>query len=365
MKVVIAGGGTAGHVNPAIALASAFDEAKVTFIGTTEGAEATLVPRAGFPLETVAVRGFDRARPATVVAIAARAASGAAAARRCLARLAPDVVVGMGGYVSLPVCMAAASRHTPIVLHEQNIVLGLANRMCKPVARKIGVSFEDTLAAAGRRGVLVGNPVRREIAAIDKVADRTKGHEIFDLDPERKTLLVFGGSQGAQRINQAALGLSSMWAGRADIQVLHIAGRVESGWFVEQAKQRLGSGRLLYRVVGYVEDMVKAYAVADLALCRGGATTVAELGVVGLPAIIVPYPYHRDLQQERHGRVLQRAGAAVVLADDETTSERVAAEVGRLLEDEASLERMRAAAVALGRPDAATRLSRLVAETIT
>lgn len=362
MKVVIAGGGTAGHVNPAIALASAFEEAEVTFVGTTEGAEATLVPGAGFPFETVDVRGFDRARPASLVTTGVRAVKAAGDARRCLRRLSPDVVVGMGGYVSLPVCLAARAGRTPVVLHEQNIVLGLANRVCKPIAKRIAVSFEETLGAAGPRGVLVGNPVGSDIAGIDREADRKRGHESFDLDPRRKTVLVFGGSQGAQRVNQAAIGLTSMWANRDDLQVLHIAGRIESGSFLEQARQRLGSGVLIYRVVGYVERMVEAYAVADVALCRGGATTVAELGVVGLPSVIVPYPYHRDRQQERHGRVLERAGAAVVLADDETTSDRVAAELGRLLDDESMLAEMRKGALRTGRPDAARRLARVVTE---
>ncbi len=362
MNVVIAGGGTAGHVNPAIALASAFEGAQVTFIGTTKGAEVTLVPNAGFPLETVDVRGFDRARPASFAATAARAATAAGDAFRCLRKLAPNVVVGMGGYVSLPVCLAARLGRTPVVLHEQNIVFGLANRVSKPIARKIGVSFEETLSAAGRRGVLVGNPVAKEIVAIDKAADRKSGYERFELDPRRRTVLVFGGSQGAQRINQAALGLSSIWAARDDLQILHIAGRVESESFVEQARQRLGAGTLIYRVVGYIEHMVEAYAVADVALCRGGATTIAELGVVGLPAIIVPYPYHRDRQQERQARVLERAGAAVVLADEQTTSERVATELGLLLDDESRLREMCARALETGRPDAADRLARVVVE---
>jgi UDP-N-acetylglucosamine--N-acetylmuramyl-(pentapeptide) pyrophosphoryl-undecaprenol N-acetylglucosamine transferase len=362
MRVVIAGGGTAGHVNPAIALASALEGADVAFVGTATGAEATLVPRAGFALETVDVRGFDRGRPASLVATGVRAAKAAGDARRRLKGLGPDVVVGMGGYVSLPVCLAAASRRTPVVLHEQNIVLGLANRVCKPVAKRIGVSFEETLTAAGRRGVLVGNPVRRDIAEIDKQADRKRGYESFDLDPGRSTVLVFGGSQGAQRINQAAIGLASAWAGRHDVQVLHIAGRVEAASLVEQARQRLGSGRLIYRVVGYVERMAEAYAVADVALCRGGATTVAELGVVGLPSVIVPYPYHRDKQQERHGRVLEGAGAAVVLADERTTSESVAAELHRLLDDASLLADMRNAALRMGRPDAADRLAEVVVE---
>jgi UDP-N-acetylglucosamine--N-acetylmuramyl-(pentapeptide) pyrophosphoryl-undecaprenol N-acetylglucosamine transferase len=362
MKVVIAGGGTAGHVNPALALARALPGDVVTFAGTERGAEATLVPQSGFPLEVVEVRGFDRSKPASIVPTGLQALRATKQAVALLRRTDADVVVGMGGYVSLPACIAARRLRLPIVLHEQNIVFGLANRLCRPFAGTVGVSFEETLQRAGRKGVLVGNPVDPDIVNIDNDADRKRGYERFELDPERKTLLVFGGSQGAKRINEAALGLTSEWAERGDFQILHITGRTggRADTFDERARQR--PGKLIYRLQGYVDEMVLAYAVADLALCRGGATTVAELGVVGLPSVVVPYPYHRDRQQERHGRVLERAGAALVLPDEDTTAERVAEVAGELLEDEGRLKDMRESALAVGRPDAAAALARLVRE---
>ena len=370
MKVVIAGGGTAGHVNPALALARALSSDEVIFAGTTRGAEATLVPQSGYELEIIEVRGFDRSRPTSIVSTGAQALRATKQASALLRRTDADVVVGMGGYVSLPACLAARRLRLPVVIHEQNIVFGLANRLCRPFARSIGVSFEETLQSAGRKGVLVGNPVAPNIVNIDHDDDRKRAYELFDLDPERKTLLVFGGSQGAQRINEAALGLTSEWADRGDVQILHIAGRLQTETFVEQARQRLGAGsagpqtggegKLIYRVEGYVDAMVLAYAVADLALCRGGATTVAELGVVGLPSIVVPYPYHRDRQQERHGRMLERAGAAVVLPDEDTTAPRVAEVAGELLEDDGRLKDMREKALSVGRPGAAAALAQLV-----
>jgi UDP-N-acetylglucosamine:LPS N-acetylglucosamine transferase len=241
-------------------------------------------------------------------------------------------------------------------------VFGLANRLCRPFAQTIGVSFEETLQSAGRKGVLVGNPVAPNIVNIDHDNDRRRAYDRFDLDPERKTLLVFGGSQGAQRINEAALGLTSEWADRTDVQILHIAGRLQTEIFVERARQASGAGKLIYRVEGYVDAMVLAYAVADLALCRGGATTIAELGVVGLPSIVVPYPYHRDRQQERHGRVLERAGAGLVLQDEATTASRVAKVAGELLEDDGRLKEMREKALSVGRPGAAAALAQLVRE---
>ncbi|MGH2792277.1 MAG: undecaprenyldiphospho-muramoylpentapeptide beta-N-acetylglucosaminyltransferase [Actinomycetota bacterium] len=358
MRAVIAGGGTAGHVNPALALAHALDGDAVTFAGTRGGAESKLVPQAGFALELIEVRGFDRSKPATLIATGVQALRATRQARSLLRRVRAEVVVGMGGYVSLPVCLAARRLKLPVVLHEQNIVLGLANRVCRRFARAVAVSFEDTLEQAGPRSIFVGNPVRPEIASVDHDADRARGYERFDLDARRMTLLVTGGSQGAQRLNEAALGLASLWADRDDLQILHLAGRVQAETFMKQA--RWAEDRLIYRVVDYVDDMVSAYAVADLALCRGGATTVAELGVVGLPAIVVPYPHHRDRQQERHGRVLERAGAAVVLRDDATTPAEVARLAGEMLADGGKLKDMRTAALGVGRPDAATNLARIV-----
>ena len=360
MNVVLAGGGTAGHVNPAIALAKALTAHEVTFVGTSRGVEARLVPAAGFPLELIDVEGFDRAKPLALLGVGARAARAVAAAARMLARLSPGVVVGMGGYVSLPVCLAARARRIPVVLHEQNVVLGLANRVCKPFAKTVAVSFEETLEAAGRRAVLVGNPVLPEIAQADRALERKRGLERFELHPERKTLLVFGGSQGAARINEAALGLVDMWRSHTDRQVLHVAGAMHAEAMRDRIRDSLVPGGLVYRIVPFVDRMIEAYSVADLALCRGGATTVAELGAVGLPAVIVPYPYHRDRQQEGHGRVLERAGAALVLPDDQATTARVASEVDPLLADGARLERLKNAALSFGRPDAASKLAQLV-----
>ena len=362
MKVAIAGGGTAGHVLPALALARALDNDEVMFLGTRSGAEASLVPDAGRPLGTIDVRGFDRARPSSLPATGGRALKAIAQARAILKRFGPDVVVGMGGYVALPSCLAARTLRIPVVLHEQNIVFGLANRVCRRFAAAIAVSFEETLAHAGPSAVLTGNPVRVEMTHFDKPEARAEGLERFRLDPARSTLLIFGGSQGAQRVNRAGIGLTSLWAERNDVQILHIAGRVEAATFIEQAEQILGAGEkaLVYRVEGYLQDMIPAYGVADLVLCRGGAGTVAELTAVGLPSIIVPYPYHRDMQQERHGRVLERAGAAVVLNDEEATAERVAKEVESLLGNRSVLESMGSAARSIGRPDAADHLAAVV-----
>lgn len=355
MNVVIAGGGTAGHVNPAIAVARQMRDARVTFLGTPNGAEARLVPESGFRLERMDVRGFDRSEPLSLFPTGVRAVGAMSAARRILRTAKAQVVLGMGGYVSLPACAAARTLGIPVVIHEQNIVLGLANKVCRPMARVVAVSFEETLPRAGRHGVVTGNPVLPELARADIDAERATALERWNLDEKRRILLVFGGSQGAARINRAAFELASLWQDRTDVQILHITG--PAGYESPPA------GALIYRSVPYVGRMIEAYAVADLALCRGGATTVAELAVTGVPSIIVPYPYHRDRQQERHGRVLERAGAARVLLDADATGARVGTITGTLLENGERLAEMRKAALAFGRPDAADRLAAIVSET--
>jgi UDP-N-acetylglucosamine--N-acetylmuramyl-(pentapeptide) pyrophosphoryl-undecaprenol N-acetylglucosamine transferase len=360
MRVVIAGGGTAGHINPAIAVARAMTAHEVSYIGTASGAESILVPAAGYELDEIEVSGFDRARPLSFVPTAARAAGAWWRARSLLRGRSPHVVLGMGGYVSLPACAAARTLGIPVVLHEQNIVLGLANRVSKPLSRRVAVSFEETLSSAGPRAVFTGNPVLPEIAQADVQEERRRALEEFRLDPARKTLLVFGGSQGARRINHAAAGLTREWAGRGSRQVLHITGSTDYDDVAASIDASARSGGLIYRVVRFIDRMAGAYSVADLALCRGGATTVAEVTVTGVPSIIVPYPYHRDRQQYRHGEVLERAGAAVVVRDDEITPQRVAREADQILGDEEVLTRMSKCALAAARPDAAEHVATLV-----
>lgn len=360
MRVLIAGGGTAGHVNPAIALAEALD-GDVLFLGTRRGVESRIVPEAGHELHEIEVRGFDRSRPWQLPVVGIKALGAVAQARRAIKSFGPSCVVGMGGYVSLPAVLGARSAGVPVVLHEQNAVLGLAHRVSKPLARRVAVSFEETLEQTGSKGVLTGNPVLGDLARLDRSAARTAGIARFELDTGRKTLLVFGGSLGARSVNDAAAGLAQAWRDRDDLQVVHITGSKDFGR-VNETVQRAGEGPLIYRVREYVSEMAEAYAAADLALCRGGATTVAELCLVGLPSIIVPYPHHRDRQQERHGRSLERAGAAQVLLDVDASTETVAAAAESLLSDADRLQTMTTAALELARPDAAQRLADVVRE---
>lgn len=360
MRVVIAAGGTAGHVNPAISTARAMPENDVTFVGRPQSFEQRLVADAGFAFSELDVQGLDRGNLAAAPATLIRAAGAVVAASRLLARSRPDVVLGMGGFVSLPVSLAAARRRIPLVIHEQNIVLGLANRVSKRAARAVAVSFEETLPAAGPRGTVTGNPISPALERFDRAALRGTALEELMLADDRKTILVFGGSQGASTLNEVAAGLPGFLGRRRDAQVLHVTGArptVRPATPIED--------EVPYRAVEFIVRMDLAYAAADVAVVRGGATTVSELCAAGLPAIVVPYPHHRDRQQERHAEVLARAGAGVWVRDSEATAARIGAIVASWLDDAGELARRAVAARSLARPDAAARLASVVKQAAT
>ncbi|HEX2032464.1 MAG TPA: undecaprenyldiphospho-muramoylpentapeptide beta-N-acetylglucosaminyltransferase [Actinomycetota bacterium] len=359
MRVVVGAGGTAGHVFPALAAAERLRAgwgAEVTFVGREQGLEARLVPEAGFPLVTVQSLPFVRKLSAGMLR-APLAALGAARRSRGVVRGA-DVVLGMGGYVSVPVALAARSERVPLVVHEQNAAPGLANRVAARWARAAAVSFAE---AARRlpRSVLTGNPVRPEVARIrrDRPALRREAMEALGLRDDRRTVVVFGGSQGALRLNRAAVEAVRLLAERRDAQVLLLTGTAHH----PEISAALPRGAPI-RAVAFLDRMELAYAAADVVVSRAGATTVAELTVAGLPAILVPYPYATGRHQEANARAVERAGAAVVVADGDVTARSLAEHVGRLLDDDPRRTAMAGAAEAFGRPEAAEDLARLAAE---
>jgi len=364
MRVVIAGGGTAGHVFPALALAKEMTErhgADVAFVGTAAGLEARLVPAAGFAFTAVEARPFVRKislGAVTAPVWALRSVS------RCRPLVAPaDVVVGMGGYVSVPASLAAIRSRRPLVLHEQNAVPGLANRTLSRVARTVALSFGETARLVPRRAdiVVTGNPVREEILAVrsDRAAFAEEARSTLGLEAGRSTVVAFGGSQGALHLDRAVAGALGLLRDRRDLQVLLLTGPAH----LQQTERRLpGEGALLVRALSFLDRMELAYAVADLVVSRAGATTVAEVTVCGLPSILVPYPYATGRHQEANARSLQRAGAAMVVMDDALTSELLASRVAGLLDDRARLRAMAERATAWARPDAAQALAKVVAE---
>lgn len=364
-SVFLAGGGTAGHVTPALATAAALRHAApgldVRFAGTARGLEARLVPAAGWPLHTVAALPLQRrltlanlAVPGAVV----RAARGLARDLRTHGAVAACV---FGGYVSGPLALAARLTRTPLVIHEQNAVPGLANRLAARWASAVAVSVPGAAArfAQSRRVVVTGNPVRAELAAADLGGLRDEALDAFDLESGRRTLLVFGGSLGARTINDAVLTAAIHWRRPATLQVLHAAGardydRVARAWDAS------GGGPLRVRCVPYVERMDLAYAAADVVCCRSGASTVAELSALGRASVLVPYPHGAADEQAANAAALADAGAATVVADAALDGPSLVAACEPLLDDDGRRSAMAAAARGLGRPDAAARVAELV-----
>jgi UDP-N-acetylglucosamine--N-acetylmuramyl-(pentapeptide) pyrophosphoryl-undecaprenol N-acetylglucosamine transferase len=331
---VIAAGGTAGHVVPAIAVADALraEGAEVTFVGG-ERAEAELVPAAGYPLDRIAAEGISRSNPLKAARALLRAAGALGTARRILRERRPDAVLGGGGYVAGPVGLAAALKRIPLVLAEADSHLGLTNRALAPRARRVCLAF-PLEGRDGERYRLTGRPVP------PTVGDRAGARVQLGIGAEEVVVLVFGGSLGARSINLAAIdGLAG-----APYRVLHVAGKRD---FAELAAP---DGRYILR--DYLTPFGAALAAADLAVARSGGS-VFELAQYGLPAVLVPYPHASADHQSTNARWMADAGAAVVVRDAELTPERLRSEVDAIALDPERLAAMSAASAALARPDAA------------
>lgn len=367
-RVVIAGGGTAGHVYPGLALADVLTAAgwDALFIGTPSGPESRLVPAAGFRLEPVTV--ISRAKGLSVRNLAAslRLATATARSLSVIAHFDPQVVVGTGGYASLPPILAGALHRVPIVIHEQNAVPGLANRVGSRLATLVAVSFPGTEERFSDRGRLTGNPVRAEISELKgaaRSAAREEALSHFGLAHGRRTLLVMGGSQGAASINKAVIGAYHLWRREERIQLLHLVGPRN----IEEVDKELSSARgpddrIVWRTVGYTDRMDLALAAADLVLCRGGSTTIFELAASGLPGICIPYPYSIDDDQRRNGEAVAAKGGVEVVADGDLSSSLVTHKVENLIFDEVALDKMSSAIRTFHIEDAAQRLAALVEE---
>jgi undecaprenyldiphospho-muramoylpentapeptide beta-N-acetylglucosaminyltransferase len=366
---IIAGGGTAGHVLPGVSIGRALverghDASSVHFVGSDRGIERRLVPEAGFPLTVLPGRGIQRR--ATWRALADNAVATVGLLRACgrafalVRRSRPRVLVALGGYASVPAALAAAALRVPIVVAEQNAVPGAANRIVARVAKASAVSFPDTDLP---RAVVTGNPVRSEVLAVDRTRDRARARAALGIDEGRMLLAAFGGSLGARRVNEAVLGAAERWRDRGDLAVRHVLGERDWETFRSRAEalaREHGPGRIQYQPVVYEDDMPTLYAAADLALCRSGATSVAELAVVGLPSVLVPLPGAPGDHQTANARALVDAGAAVLVPDAQCDASRVDAEVGNLLGEPTLLARMATAAKSAARPDAGARVAELV-----
>ncbi len=352
-SVVIAGGGSGGHIEPAMALADALRRAapdvEITCLGTERGLETRVIPARGYPLELIPPVPLPRKLTPALLSVPGRLAEAVRAAAEVLDRTGAGVLVGFGGYVATPGYLAARRRHVPIVVHEANSRPGLANRIGARLTRHVFTGQRDTRLA---HASYIGIPIRHEIAGLDRLAMSEAARAHFRLRPDLPVLLVTGGSQGASSVNRAVLGAAS-WILAAGVQVLHILGP-RAG-----PPPQVPRGDVPYVALDYLDRMDLAYAAADFALCRAGAMTCAELTAVGLPAAYVPLP-HGNGEQRLNALPIEAAGGGLIMSDAGLSPEWIRDILLDVLRDPERVAAMSRAASAIGTRDADSRLAAAV-----
>lgn len=360
VRLLVAAGGTGGHVYPGIAIAEEWmrqhPDSSVTFVGTARGIESKAVPASGFAFRPIEARGFPRRLSPEAFGSFLAFVRGFGQVAAIIKEVKPHVILATGGYVSGPAAIWARLLGIPLVLQEQNSVPGAANRWLSLIATEVHISFVESRSYFRRRNKLKvsGNPIRRSLL----LQDRAGAYEALGLDPERRTLLVFGGSHGASSINRAVQGALPLLARVGRLQAIWQTGTQDAEAMAAAAK----GAAFPVRVVPYLDQMDKAYAIADLAICRAGAMTITELTACGVPSILVPYPHAARDHQTQNARGLVDRGAAEMIPDAELSPEDLASRIEALFRDESRLRRMGRSARAFSRTNAAERIVRSIEE---
>lgn len=358
---IVAGGGTAGHVLPGLAVARALVDrghprASIHFVGAARGIEATIVPDAGFTITLLPGRGVQRRLTVDNVAAVWGIIRAVAQSVVLVRRRRPAVVLALGGFASVACSLAAVLWRVPLVVADQNARAGASNRLVARFAKACAVPFEETDLP---HAVVTGNPVREEILAVAGQASKQAARRALGLPEDRTVVVAFAGSLGSRKLNQAVYGAVEQWSDRADLAIHHVVGARD--W---DAHPDLAPTAVTYQAVRYEDRMDLVLAAADLAVCRSGGTTVAELAVVGVPSVLIPLPIATRDHQTANAGPLVRAGGAVVVPDDQFDADRLVREVTALLGDDDQgrprLEVMADAAASLAHPDAADRVADLV-----
>lgn len=352
IKVIFAGGKTGGHIFPAIAMATEFrkrfPQSRISFVGTRDGLEKNIVPQYGFELFFTQVRGLSRKSYLSNLFWGFYLLRGLFQSLMILKRKRPHLVVGTGGYVSFPVVMLAGFMHIPTMIQEQNSYPGISTRFLARFADRVCLSYPESTSyfPVGSKFKVIGNPVREDIVR----ADRKKALHEFGLHPDKKTLFVFGGSQGSRAINRALLGCLSLLD--SDWQILWQTGEID----FKEVSQKAEAGKIKCKVYPFIRDMKSAYAAADLVISRAGALTLAEITACGKPAILIPYPFAAADHQRHNAEALKKAGAASVIPEKDLTTDKLSEEIHSLLSDQTRLQQMAAKSRELGKSDATSRL---------
>jgi UDP-N-acetylglucosamine--N-acetylmuramyl-(pentapeptide) pyrophosphoryl-undecaprenol N-acetylglucosamine transferase len=346
MRVIIAAGGTGGHIYPGVAIAREFKRrepaVEILFVGTRRGLESKIVPREGFQLEMIEVGALKGVSLFAKLKSLAGLPLSLVAARGILRRFKPDIVIGVGGYSSGPTLLVAALTRIPTMIVEPNAMPGFTNRVLARFVDAAALTFADALKYFGKRGVVTGNPVRGDFAGVEKKARGA-----------RLNVLVFGGSQGAHAINVAMTEAARLLASNKErLAVVHQTGEKDYE-MVERAYKEAGLADV--EVKPFVHDMAARFAQADILICRSGATTAAEVAAAGKAAIFVPFPFATDDHQRKNAEAFERVGAARMILQKDLTPARLAEELQHLIDDPGAIDLMEAASRKLGRPDSAAR----------
>ncbi|HXL04256.1 MAG TPA: undecaprenyldiphospho-muramoylpentapeptide beta-N-acetylglucosaminyltransferase [Bacillota bacterium] len=364
MRVIIAGGGTGGHIYPGITVAKTILEripdAEVVFVGTERGLEVDVVPKEGFELLLIDVTGFRRKLSLDTLMTCYRAVKGVFQAKAIMKRFRPEVVIGTGGYVSGPVVLAAWLSGIPTLIHEQNALPGYTTRILSHVADMVALTYPESVKYFPKRVKtrLTGNPVRRQILE----TTRAEGLAAFRLNPKLLTLLVFGGSQGSRAINKAMVQVLPELLESKNVQVIYQTGKHDYHWVTEALEANCMAALRAPRLVvkDYIYRMDHAMACADLVVSRAGAISIAEITGRGLPSILIPFPSSAEGHQEKNAEALELAGAAFVIHEKDLGPESLLRAINRIIDDENLREQMGKRSCKLGRPGAADDLVDIV-----
>ncbi|MEG0294656.1 undecaprenyldiphospho-muramoylpentapeptide beta-N-acetylglucosaminyltransferase [Enterococcus sp.] len=363
MKIVLTGGGTGGHIYPALAFINYVKEidptAEFLYIGAQRGLENKILPQTDIPFVALEIQGFKRKLTLDNLKTIQLFMKSVKQAKKLLKEFQPDVVIGTGGYVSGAVMYAAAKLKIPTIIHEQNSVPGVTNKFLARYVDRIGISFEDSASYfPASKTRLVGNPRAQEVRGIEKSSILEKYH----LDPKKKTVLIFAGSQGAKKINDAIIKALPTFA-KKDYQILYSTGER----YYEELEESIGMTKDAFvniSIQPYINEMAEVMANCDLLIGRAGASSIAELTSLGLPAILIPSPYVTNDHQTKNAQSLVEVGAVAMITDAELTETNLVAKVDEIMNQPALHEQMAQASKTQGIPDAASRLYALVEEIV-
>jgi len=361
MRVLLSGGGTGGHIYPALSIASAIKElapdAEFLFVGAEGKMEMRRVPAAGYDIVGLPVAGFHRSLDKRNFAFPFKLLKSLRKARSVVKDFNPDVAIGTGGYASGPALAAASMVGVPVFLQEQNALAGVTNRMLGKIAKSIFVAYPEALAYfASAKTVHTGNPLRSSLSA-DSLRSKAVGRAHYELDQAKPTLLSFGGSLGARKMNDAFVKMHPFWAAHQELQVIWQTGEDYFSRFSESETAQLSN----VKCVPYLERMDLAYAAADLVACRAGALSISELQLLGKPSLLIPSPNVSGDHQTANAKAVERTGAAVLIPDDQQV-EKLSATLSSLLGDEQALAKMAKAAAHSARPNAAQHIAQHILE---